>query len=424
MQPVRSHIMCALVASSFAAHLSAQQPAPPRLRLVEELRIDGATQDISGIGAVVAGPGGRVIFTEVQDFRLRFYDATGKEIARFGRRGEGPGEFGLSPGRRPAQADVVVGVLADTIWTYDQALRRFMLISKDGRLIRTVPQPDKLPSMSGGNRPEPGVERGLLSFDARAVLGDGSMLGRASWGRVELLQRPGGGTTRMFRDRETGYAIASARGDITKVIAHTPTLVNFIVAERNGGLTSTGMAVPFIEPLYESVAQDGSRVAFGSTTIGPDGAGKLRITVIAARGDTLLARDFPFAGTPIAKRTADSVITDRMRGYRPSRDAKAPPSVTPDVADELESKMRAAMPKASSPYRNLILGADYSMWLSYPAGTGGREYLVLDEKGNAVGVVALPKKGSSIASVTRTTVWVREYDENDLPSLVRYRIVR
>ena len=84
--------------------------------------------------------------------------------------------------------------------------------------------------------------------------------------------------------------------------------------------------------------------------------------------------------------------------------------------------MHAAMPKASSPYRNLILGADYSLWLTLPAGTGGREYLVLNEKGNALGVVQLPRKGSSIASVTRTTVWVREYDDNDLPSLVRYRV--
>ena len=53
-----------------------------------------------------------------------------------------------------------------------------------------------------------------------------------------------------------------------------------------------------------------------------------------------------------------------------------------------------------------------------------REYLILDEKGSAIGVVALPRKNAFIASVTRTTVWVREYDDNDLPSLVRYKIQR
>jgi hypothetical protein len=229
----------------------------------------------------------------------------------------------------------------------------------------------------------------------------------------------------MLRDRETGYALASPRGDITRVIAHIPTLMNFVEVSRQGGLSATGMAVPFIEPFYESVTQDGSRVAFGSTTISPDGSGsKLRIIVIAARGDTLLARDIPFTATPILTKSADSMIADRMRPYRPQANSKAPPSMAPDMADELESKMRAAMPKASSPFRNLLIGADYTLWLSYPAGTGGREYLMLDEKGNALGLVALPKKNAFIASVTRKTVWVREYDDNDLPSLVRYKVVR
>jgi hypothetical protein len=189
-------------------------------------------------------------------------------------------------------------------------------------------------------------------------------------------------------------------------------------------LRSWGVSVPALEGTYESFAQDGSRIAFGTTTINPNHSGALRITVIGARGDTLVARDVAFAGIPLSRQTADSLIAGRLKSFRPAPNSKTPPPAPTDVADEIESRIRARMPAASSPYGNLTIGLDYSLWLSSPYNPKVREYTVLDDHGNPLGTVVLSKPGVRLAAVTRSNIWTVEYDANDLPSLVRYKIVR
>lgn len=417
------HRAAYVLAALFLAAPVAAQQSSPTLRLVQELRIDGAAADFSGVGSVAIGRNGEIIFVEPQDFRLRFYDATGKETSRFGRRGQGPGEFGVSSRREPVQADVRVGVMGDTVWTFDRTLRRFTLISMAGKLIRTVPQPNKLPSFSGNERPEPGTKRKLLSFDSRAIFPDGSAIGWVLYGHIDIVKTSKGADVPMQRTSDRGYAIASVRGDVTRVIATTPLMKNFINVERMNGLQSWGTSIPFVEGVYETMAPDGTRIAYGVTTFTPDHTGSLRITVIGLRGDTLVARNYPFAGVPISARVADSAIAVQMRSYRPAPDSKMRPNAPPDVADEIESKLRAGIPPAASPYRSLLLGIDYSLWLSGPSAPTGRQYFILDEHGTPLGTVTLPKN-SYIAAASRTTVWTVEDDANDLPSLVRYRIVK
>jgi len=402
---------------------TAQQPAMPKLRLVQEARIDGAAADISGTGATLITRDGGVIFVEPQDFRLRFYDASGKEIARFGRRGEGPGEFSMGNQRSPISAPVDLGRLGDTTWAFNA--RRFTLVSSDGKLIRTFAQPAVLPGGGGrgGDMPKGGGTREVLDFRPRALLAGGSMLGVTNWGRIEVVT-VGGQERRMRRDSEYGYAVASPAGEITRVLAMIPSSEAWSVSVVREG-RSWGASAPFAEQTYQSVAPDGSRIAIGTTTFASEQSGALHLLVVSTRGDTLLRKDFSFAPVPISKHAADSAVAQEMRYYRPSPDSKQPPSAPPDVVSEIESKMRAAIPKAASVYRGMFIGADNSIWLLGPRrADGGREYFIFDERGNPFGSVSVGKNVYLGSASTRTAVWAEESDQNDVDSLIRYRIVK
>lgn len=139
----------------------------------------------------------------------------------------------------------------------------------------------------------------------------------------------------------------------------------------------------------------------------------------------MVARNYPFAPVAVTKRMADSAIAARMQSYRPRPDSKSAPPGAAAVADELESKLRAAVPKGMSAYRSLAFGADNSLWVYLPATPGGREYLLLDQRGKPVATLEVPKgMGFSPGLSTRTVAWGVVNDQNDLPSIVRYRVVR
>jgi hypothetical protein len=181
------------------------------------------------------------------------------------------------------------------------------------------------------------------------------------------------------------------------------------------------LLVPFRRSAMEHVAQDGDRVLIVTYDITSNTGGSFSVRVVRASGDTVVHRSYPFAGKPISRARADSAVNDRMAGYRggPNR----PPSVAPDVADELERKMRAAMPPVEAPLSSALLGLDHTIWLGLPIEPRQpRRYLVLDERGNPWRTVELPLGAGSVVRANRTAVWTTEYDADGLASIVRYRI--
>src|SRR5690606_24027972 len=120
-------IVCLLVScggaasdeDSFVEHL-------PQLTLTEELRIgsvDDPDAGFSQIGGLTIGPDGNLYVIEQQDNEVRVYDAQGTLVRRFGRQGEGPGEF-LFPSQ--------LGVVGDTLWVTDLRLQRLSLFTTSG----------------------------------------------------------------------------------------------------------------------------------------------------------------------------------------------------------------------------------------------------------------------------------------------------
>lgn len=102
----------------------------PLYRLVERLRIGGDDDTVLT---------GTIPDIEVRDSTLFVlqpgaqyvarYDFRGRLLSRFGRKGSGPGEFQL-----PSKA----GWFADTLWIYDDGLRRVQLFDRTGTFMRSA----------------------------------------------------------------------------------------------------------------------------------------------------------------------------------------------------------------------------------------------------------------------------------------------
>lgn len=82
------------------AMLIAMLPSPvaaqdnlPRLRLVEDLRLDADAEDFSLLSRVLVDSNAGIAMPLPQDMETRIYDATGRRLAAVGVRGGGPGEL-------------------------------------------------------------------------------------------------------------------------------------------------------------------------------------------------------------------------------------------------------------------------------------------------------------------------------------------
>src|SRR4051812_19524209 len=141
----------------------------PKKQLVEEVRIDGTTEDFPDVGSIMVSPRGEMAVMVSKDQQFRFYDAMGKKLGTFGRMGSGSGEF-----RRVTS----VGWTADTLWIYDSDQRRVTYISPDLKLLRTDVFGQSLNQMENRDRGTAG-DGAIVYFVPRAVIG-GKYVGATS----------------------------------------------------------------------------------------------------------------------------------------------------------------------------------------------------------------------------------------------------
>jgi hypothetical protein len=87
----------------------------------------------SFIGAGLLLADGRIGVTEMTTNEVRLFSKEGKHLGSIGRRGRGPGEYQLLSGVFPLGDDSLI--------TYDQMLRRTMLLSPTGGVPRVVANP-------------------------------------------------------------------------------------------------------------------------------------------------------------------------------------------------------------------------------------------------------------------------------------------
>lgn len=360
----------------------------PRLRLVEDLRLDADAEDFSVVNRVVVGPHGRMAVPLPQDLEIRLYDATGRSVAAVGRRGGGPGEF---------QHLGAMTWLGDTLVVDDQRQRRATYIDANGNVLGTFRLPAPFVETPAGT----GASDSLFHFfHTHAATPTGSLLGIAHV------------SVRGVRTQVMPTAVVSlSRDGVARMIATPPQYTDERWSITINGLTNP---VPFAFRPQIVFAADGSRFAFMTADQG-GGKGTYSVEVFDAGGDTLFARRYPFRGVPIPASAADSAI----RAMAPSpeqREAGSNPA-------RFQAAARQRMPAVYAPVEQLLLALDGTTWVTLRTAGAEREVIVHDALGAPTASVLLPPR-TRVQQASATHVWMTESDSLGLTSVVRYRIMR
>jgi hypothetical protein len=360
-----------------------------RFGLAEDLRIDGYEADLVPIGGLAVAENGTIAALQAQDNTVRFFDSAGTGVGSIGGRGEGPGEF---------TAMGSLGWLADTLWVFDSRQRRFTLISPDLQFVRNVigpnmarPDPERTPDL-----PEYRMAMPQHLYPDGTVFA--AVLLPVQEGRADT------GTNQLT------YARLSPDGLIQSLILRY-SLGDAGVSIRSGSGTA-GASMPFAVRPAQHVSPDGSRITVALASVDGPETETFTVTTTAADGDTLIRRTYPFEGIPIPKSVGDSVIEARARSLQER---------IPELAEAYRKDAR--VPPFYPPIEGVVNGRDGTIWIRMRETPDGRPYLVLDPQGDPVGRVVVPSS-SVIQVADLSTVWPLDSDENDVESIVRYRVIR
>ena len=382
-------VLTACVAAGVAFVSPARGQSPPQLRLTRELRIDAGENDLTQItppGGMAVARNGTIVVSQNQDGAIRFFDASGKSLGSFGRKGQGPGEF-QTTGR--------LSWAGDTLVVSDVSTRRYTLISSDRKLIRSL---SWLSAVTAPARPGSEAPR-LRASLPRAWYADGSMV-------LTVLLATGSPTPAWPGGEKAGTPIirVDSTGALQKLIAWSPRAQCEVAYDAGSGPGSGGLLIPFCHRPLEELSPDGSiLVLLSKETERP----AFRVTALRANGDTVFTTEIAFQAAPIPGRVVDSARATRARGTQAQRDAAA----------------KMLIPDTYPPFSRLIVGRDESTWIESFAAGGERFWYVLDNRGIVTGAASVPKN-VQLMVVSRSAVWGVETDDDGLQHIVRFRVTR
>jgi hypothetical protein len=363
----------------------------------EELRVgspDDPEAAFTWFRDLEVGPDGSIFTAHPQESQIRVHDASGSFVRTIGRQGEGPGEFDrVGP----------MAIVGDTLWVLDYGLYRFSYFDLEGNLLRTR----RIPIDLGDSRTDiPPRPRGLLR--------DGTIIGSPP--AFSDLVASGDLTENYFVRMDT-------LGNAADTIA-TYSLVNTTCEITNN---ETGPAYfgsyqsqPFSDA--EIVRVSDYDMTAVRVTRGPPGADDppaFTVTVWEIDGDTVFSRAFPYNPIPLRTAIVDSIIDEFAESVASSRFLAG--RATFDEAARW-ARESLYLPEYHPPVSSLVIGADGQLWLrAEELGEPVSKWRILSADRDPVGVVELPS-GFAMLYARGMQVWGSEYDELDVPYIVRYRI--
>jgi hypothetical protein len=376
--------LAALAALPLHPHAVPAQPVPVRT-LVPELRIgsvEGGDDSFSpGILAVV-GPERSVFVLDPQQQRVAVFDARGRRVRAFGRRGEGPGEL-LSPS--------ALGWVGDTLWVIDPMQLRTTLFRADGRVVRTVPW--RVGSAASG----PAVPTALLT--------GGSALTRID-GPAELVA-----TGRMTR----GPVLRTDReGRVRDTLAWHPLGHQVLRIAAGGRRLYTSQ--PWDDTPLLAAAPDGGAVVLVEREAARGERGNFTVTRLDARGDTLYSRRFAYAAVEVPRGFRERFARETARGLAAA--LRAAPGPLEEVV-----RREVFVPRYRPPVTAVVAGRDGTVWLRREEREGAAvvTWMVLDPRGRVEAEVRAPRE-LAVQQAERGAVWGVVRDELGIPYVVRYRV--
>jgi hypothetical protein len=274
----------------------------------------------------------------------------------------------------------------------DASQPRFTLVAPDLKLLRTVP-------MANGIRASArDTNQSVQVITSLALYANGNQLKMGILPALDDPQLPAWARTKANTGSRTALAMVSSAGLLVHPVAYTPF--------DQCGLDMSALAKLCQRPLAE-IGPNGDRVAMATAaTSGPE-LGTFRVIMIGQAGDTIFVRRFPFTPVQIDAHLRDSLTALAATGYRPPQ--------MRGITTERPS------PKIYPPLTHLVIGRDGTTWVEMRETAAGRPYLVLDPKGNAIGMATLPAN-ATIQAANRTTIWAVQRDKDDVESVVRFKV--
>ena len=386
-----------LTALAFVACLSETTTAgfsDSRLEAVEELRI-GSVDDLdlsfTWFRQLEVGPDGTIYTLHPQEYAVRAYSPTGTAVRTIGREGEGPGEFD-----RPSS----MGLLGDTLWVLDHGLYRISYFALSGELIKSR----NIPIDMGDQDYSPPRPRGLLS--------DGSISGASpSWSQ----QVASGELTKSailridsvcrIVDTIAGYSVENTSWEVTDPNDQRAPRSYQSQPFTDTEIVTVSEHIPLVVRVNRQVHNIVDEAVLG-------------VTAVSFDGDTIFSRSY--SHTPIS---IDESLVDSLVNSRAERAASSPFPGAP-TAERAADWARSSLyvPEYHPPVSASLVGKDGSVWLCAEK-TGGPsvDWRMISPSGEPIGTVALPVRFRPMEA-DGNLVWGTDYDELDVPYIVRYRI--
>lgn len=316
--------------------------------------------------------------------QLLMFTIDGQFVQTIGRAGGGPGEF---------RELMRFGVLADTLWTTDWALRRLTFFGDSGNMLGTLAFEPVLP---GGDTPEL-----LYQWLPETPTRDGHLLGFGSFSDARALAD--GRITRapLLRSTRSG-------GTIDTLGWYSIEHWAMILRNERSGLYAVQPIRTDDFAIYDG---PGNKVCTVERDVRPARARTVEVVVqcIGASGDSLWRRTLPYEAIPLPGAVVDSIRSQQHRLYR----REFSPS-------DVDAALR--LPTHWPPVTEGFAGTDGAIWLRGAVIDDTVTYTVLDGTGSLRATIPVRSRLRILWADTNT-VWAEERDEDDVPTLSRFAIV-
>jgi hypothetical protein len=387
----------------------------PVLRAAEQQRL-GSTDDpdfgFSSVAGLDVDRDGNLYVGEGGDAQIRVYSPDGRLLRRIGREGEGPGEFRRAPR---------FGVVNDTVWAFDYALRRITLFTREGALLSTgqvTPVRIPTPTCYGYVLPE------SMRPDGRFT----SRLGSIQCSRNDPPSgvQPGDSmpVPRVLFDA-TGTPVDTLGWDASpdpRMVAPPGASQDRFQMIQVGTRRLLVPDPPTDLPQWIYLP-DGTLILDAPTATDP-ARGTFSVTRVRIAGDTVYRREFAYRPVAYTAQELDAIALAGTRGFGPAGEAEAGSGAGPQADAAAARALRAAMnfPEFRPWIGNARLDADGRLWIPRDdTDATNVKWLILDAMGLPLGHLEISGRPSFLWS-RGDVLWVSVRDEFDVPWLVRYRV--
>ncbi|HEY4320353.1 MAG TPA: 6-bladed beta-propeller [Gemmatimonadales bacterium] len=379
---IHTGIACALLCGAASAAF-AQQGVVPTWTLQPDLQIGGGSDGptlFSEIRGIALTRSGNIFVLEFKDQELRVFDPKGSFLRRAGRRGAGPGELGNANG-------IAIGA-DDVVWMNDEQNSRFSLYRADGNFLKQIVTP-----IDGYGW----VWRGSVVAPDR-VLDD---LG------VQIPTSKIDPTThRPIFESRLRFVTASGKSDTVdypRCPGRPLSAPANLVYGRPGDRSRAYMSLPFRPFTLQAYTRQ------NTVWCTPSDDYRLLVGTIGGTLREVVRRQFPDVPVTAAERQREIIRLDSAQvKYGPliSGDPSAIPKVKPAIAAIFADDLGRVWVRRNGVPENAPVFEVYD--------ATGRQVATVTSKGAIGDQVAIA--GDAMITVN--------LDEDDVPSVVRYRIIK